>query len=52
MLIHLQDFAKRAIKGESDAYLFSLWIAYKNLKRPGRLSDRIKEKLSDRKEKY
>ncbi|MGM3423804.1 AAA family ATPase [Pseudomonas sp. MS15a(2019)] len=51
MLIHLQDFAKRAIKGESDAYLFSLWIAYKNLKRPGRLSDRIKEKLSDRKEK-
>lgn len=51
MLIHLQEFAKRAIKGESDAYLFSLWIAYKSLKRPGRLSDRIKEKLSDRKEK-
>lgn len=49
MRYYFKEFIKENYKEKSDAYLFILWSAYKNLNSKGRLSNYIKEELQNMK---
>ncbi|MHC0552583.1 hypothetical protein [Salinicoccus sp. CNSTN-B1] len=45
--VYFKEFIKRYHTQKPDSYMFILWSVYKNIEEKGKLSNKIKEELSD-----